>query len=462
MSVDKGENSASNEEAPPQQAEAYEGPTLLVQSTRAQISLISEGDRRLGLAPGGETDSNDLAVDIKPEWYWQLAPKWRAKLVLQGFAATGVVDVTEETGGSPTDGFLALREAWVDYRGLSDYPGESLRFGRERLEEATGLWWDDDIMLARWIFNTTLLQSTAGIAQKFSEMRTDQPRVLEPERDIARFFAASRWQWRSGHYAGLLLTHAEGYGDQAVDYATRGKVASERDPSLTWIGLSADNGYFDWRANESWQYSATLAAVTGSEQSSISSSDSTGGFTRREQDVDGWAVDLGLRVQLAESPRWLVGGHWAMASGGGDAGSSNGFRQTGIESNRSRFTGSRSLVQRFGEAFQPEWRNLESATVYTSVNSANHWDASLIYQRFWANDVNGVIESDLIEPARPLQSDDLGQALDLVVGYFGDRSPVWHAMDVRLRAGVFFPGDAYGSGADSARHRVLLDFLKRF
>ena len=440
-------------------------PRLVEQNIKSKLSFISEGDRRLGLGSNGETKSNEAGLDIKPEWVWQLSPHWRSKLRLQAFGATGQVDVSDEIGGTTTtDGFLALREAWLDYNGLSDYPGESIRFGRERLKENSGIWWDDDITLTRWIFNTSLLDATVGVAQKFAELRTDTNELQGYEQDIARMFVHTRWQWRKGHYLGFLATHGQGYGSQADEYAARGQTLDDSfTDSLTWTAIQADRSYFDWHSHDAFQYFASVAAVNGTDTVIGTDPSAPSGFSDRERDVSGWAADLGARAQLLDTPRWVVGAHGAVASGGGGPGESDAFRQTSLESNRSRFTGTRSQVQRFGEAIQPEWTNLKVFTLYTALSDRDTWDANLLYHRYWLSDENGAVQSDLVEPGFTGSSDDLGQSVDLVLGYYGDSaSTSWAAFDVRLRGGVFMPGDAYGEDADDARHRVVVDVSKRF
>lgn len=448
------------------QDESQEGvyPRLLDFSTSAKASAISESDRRLGLGPDGDSKSNEVGLDIKPEWVWQLSPHWRSKLRLQGFVATGQVDVSDEIGGMETDGFFALREAWVDYNGLTSYPGASIRFGRERLKEDTGTWWDDDITLARWIFDTTLLDTTVGIANKVSEARTDVNELPKEEQDVARVFASTRWQWRKDHYLSFLATHASRYGsDDNLRADSDGGTPERVIESLTWVGVRADQAYFNWHSTSRFQYLASFGAVTGEDARLVADPASDNGFRRDERDVSGWAADLGLRAQLTESPRWVVGVHGAVASGGRESGESDAFRQTQMESNRSRFTGTRSQVARFGEAFQPEWSNLKVATVYTALTDRNWWAANLLYHKYWMSDQSGTITSDLVEPGFTGNSDDLGESIDLVLGYYGSRGTgTWSDVDTRLRAGVFMPGDAYGENADSARHRVVLDVTKRF
>ncbi|MCK7551372.1 alginate export family protein [Marinobacter goseongensis] len=439
-------------------------PQLIEQNVKSKLSFISEGDRRLGLGENGATKSNEAGLDIKPEWVWQLSPHWRSKLRLQAFAATGQVDVSDEIGGTTTDGFVAMREAWLDYNGLSDYPGESVRFGRERLKEDSGMWWDDDITLVRWIFNTSLLESTVGVAQKLAELRTDNNELQDDEQDIARFFAQTRWQWKKGHYLGFLATHGQGYGDQAEEYAGRGQTLDRSfTDSLTWASLQADRSYFDWRSHDAIQYFASVAAVTGSDTVVGPDASAANGVSARDRDVSGWAADLGARAQLLDTPRWVIGAHGAMASGGEGPGESDAFQQTSLESNRSRFTGTRSQVQRFGEAIQPEWSNLQVLTLYTALSDRDTWDANVLYHRYWLSDQNGTVQSDLVEPGFTGSSDDLGQSVDLVLAYYGDSaSTSWAAVDVRLRGGVFMPGDAYGDDVDDSRHRVVVDVSKRF
>mgnify|MGYP000418600086 CR=1 FL=1 len=346
----------------------------------------------------------------------------------------------------------------------SDQHPDKIRFGRERLKENSGMWWDDDITLTRWIFNTSLLDTTVGVAQKFAELRNAKNELQDEEQDIARFFAHTRWQWRKGHYLGFLVTHGQGYGDQAEEYALRGQTLDEGfTDSLTWTALQADRSYFDWHSHDTFQYFASVAAVNGTDTVVGTDPSAPNGFSDRERDVSGWAADLGARAQLLDTPRWVVGAHGAVASGGGEPGESDAFQQTSLESNRSRFTGTRSQVPRFGEAIQPEWSNIRVLTFYTALSDRDTWDANLLYHRYWLSDENGAVRSDLVEPGFTGSSDDLGQSVDLVLGYYGDSaSTSWAAFDVRLRGGVFMPGDAYGEDADDARHRVVVDVSKRF
>ena len=68
--------------------------------------------------------------------------------------------------------FLQLREAWVRYAGLTDYPNEYVTIGLQRLRESTGLWWDVDIESLSWFGDTTQLDWLIAIGQEFETFRT--------------------------------------------------------------------------------------------------------------------------------------------------------------------------------------------------------------------------------------------------------------------------------------------------
>ncbi len=193
-------------------------------------------------------------------------------------------------------------------------------------------------------------------------------------------------------------------------------------------------------------------------------------FARRIDAEGRPQVDLaGLRYSLDEN--WKVGGAYARGSGGGNDGRSEQFMQTGLESNRSSFTGVESRLHRFGEAFRGELSNLQVASAFASWKLREDYDASLVYHRFWRIDEQqDVGQSGIVAPLQNGEK-DIGQEVDLVLTkylrqgllpasmseHLDDRSAL-----VRLRGGVFKPGDAYAGGTDSLMHRAFVDFIWRF
>jgi alginate production protein len=194
--------------------------------------------------------------------------------------------------------------------------------------------------------------------------------------------------------------------------------------------------------------------------------------------VDGWATDMGIRLRL--DPNWQVGAAYARASGD--------YEQNGLESNRSNYTGTRSRVHRFGEAFRGSMNNVQTGTLFGSWMLRDDYDASLVYHKFWRVDGNktvgtsginavensynadGAVESSTSLPLMDGKK-DLGQEMDLVVTKYFKQGLLPAALSqsidepsalVRFRGGVFKPGDAYGKEVDSYMHRAFIDVIWRF
>ena len=86
------------------------------------------------------------------------------------------------------------------------------------------------------------------------------------------------------------------------------------------------------------------------------------------------------------------------------------------------------------------------------------------------DDVTGAILSSTSLPLEDGKK-DLGQEMDLVVTKYFKKGLLPAALSqsidepsalVRFRAGVFKPGDAYGSQVDSYMHRAFVDVIWKF
>ncbi|SEQ19551.1 alginate production protein [Pseudomonas cuatrocienegasensis] len=447
-----------------------------------KITAQSEDDRDLGTRGGG--DITGLGIDARP-WVYAQRGDWSAFAMGQAVSATDIIetdtldnnDLDSEDSGSSNDGrvpdksYLALREFWVDYAGLTAYPGEHLRLGRQRLRSDEGTWRDTNIEALNWSFDTTLLNAQVGVAQRFSEYRTDLDELAPEDEDRTHLFADVATQWTPGHWVGVKLHHSRDDGQLPRAGERVDELSKRYTGDLTWLGLHADGDFFNPRSSNPLNYWAQVTWLTGDtdqlEQSIVGDERIASGS--RNQDVNAWGLDLGLRYSLDE--RWKVGGAYARGSGGGDDDSSKQFMQTGLESNRSSFTGVQSRMHRFGEAFRGELSNLQVASAFSSMTFGEDYDASLVYHRFWRVDDNQDIgDSGIIAPLQDGEA-DIGQELDLVVTrYFKQGllpAAVSEQLDersalVRFRGGVFKPGDAYGSEADSLMHRAFVDFIWRF
>ena len=248
------------------------------------------------------------------------------------------------------------------------------------------------------------------------------------------------------HWVGLKLHHSRDNGSLPDNGEVVDPLDKRYTGDLTWLGINADNGFFDRRSPETLNYWAQATWLTGDidelNQTVVGNDRLANGS--RNVDVDAWALDLGLRWNIND--QWKVGGAYARGSGGGDDDSSEQFRQTGMESNRSNFTGTNSRMHRFGEAFRGELSNLQVGTAFASWQLREDYDASVVYHRFWRVDDNqDVGQAGIIAPLEDGEK-DVGQELDFVVTkYFKQgllpASMAEHMDDasalVRFRGGVF-------------------------
>lgn len=445
-------------------------------STGVTMKLTAQAldDQDLGTRDGG--DFNGAGISVRP-WVYGLSGSWSAYLLGEAFLATDVIesnprenDVDANDPRSRDDKFLALHEFWVDYSGLTSYPGESLRLGRQRLRRADGLWWDNNIEALRWNFDTTLLTAQAAVAHRYSDYRSDLDELAPEDEDRLHLLADINYQWRPGHWAGLKLHHSDDSGNLADNGEQLGLLSKTYNGQLTWLGAELNGDFYSDRPLAPLSYWASATWLTGEIDSlrSATVGDQRLVVGQNSQDLDAWAVDLGLRWNIDE--HWRVGSTYSRTSGGVSSSGNNSsqFVQTDLQSNRSTFTGTNSGLNRFGEAYRGELNNLQAVSLFAGLIVDKNYDASLVYHRFWRVDGDQTSANGLQADLRPGEK-DLGQELDLVftryfnqgqmpahLGWLGARSAL-----VRFRGGVFFPGDAFVT-SDSSMYRAVVDFVWRY
>lgn len=442
-----------------------------------KITAESLDDQDLGTAHGG--DLNGIGLDLRP-WALGTWGDWSAYVMGQAVAATDTVqtdtlqsdevNASSASGRQPDDAYLALREFWVDYAGLTQYPGEHLRVGRQRLRDDSGLWADTNIEALNWTFDTTLLRAHVGAAQRFSEYRTDLTDLAPEDKDRSHLFGDIATQWAPHHWVGLRLHHADDSGSLPAPGETVDALDKRSTGNLTWLGIEANGDGYQYRSQMPLNYWASATWLSGHRDRLTSTAVdgervATG---KQSDDVNAYGVDLGLRWNIDE--QWRAGVGYARGSGGGHDGEDQ-YEQTGLQSNRSNFTGTRARVHRFGEAFRGELSNLQDATLFGAWQLRDDYDASLVYHKFWrvdgASDIgNSGINAPLVNDSR-----DIGQEVDLVMTkYFKQGllpASMSQAIDepsalIRLRGGLFMPGDAYGHHVDSTMHHAFVDVIWRY
>lgn len=419
---------------------------------KLRLGAFAEGDRELGVGDGDPT--TEAFFDGQAVAHWRLGRTGSLFARAQLFAPTGELVLTDEDRPRRSDTYVALRELWVDYRGFTSYPGEVIRLGRQRLRDPDGQWFDRDIEALRWIFDTTLVQGHLGVAERLFTGRSDGSDPTASERDRTYVFGQAGGQWRAGHYLGARAIHAFDHADPQDEL-----LSGRRDPKLserefTWLDFYAHNDFYQLARRTGWSYWADASVLAGTREDYRAAQDGMA-VTRSEDSVLAWSTDLGLRWRPAAlALPWQFGVAYAFASGSDTGNSNHRYEQTGLHSNRSRFTGTRSLLYRYNEAYKAELSNLHVGSAYLSL-PLERFDASLVVHRFARHRAGEAVIADGLDLAPEPGRRWLGDGLDLVLAwYFGARVPGLAREDedlrssLRLRASGFSPGDAYADDAD--------------
>ena len=432
-----------------------------------KINVTGEGDRGRDLGLLGLDDSTEAFLDTTPWAHFQFSPQWSAFVRVRLFAPTGTVlsNGNDNNNASATnETFLGLKEAWIDYGGLTSYPDESIRFGRQRIRQNDALYWDQDIDSLRWIFNTTLLQAEIGVGEEFGTYRTDDVKLPPDQKNRIYTFGALSGEWHPQQRIGVRFVHADDDGGGPGIGEIVNSRTKLQNGHLTWAGFFLDNHYYDGLDAPALVYDASMTWLLGSQRTALVDPLSQTVTGRDSDNLHAWAADVGLRYRLPiEKFPLQLGASYTYSSGGHAGDLSDQFAQTGLQSNYSTFTGTRALINRFTDAYRAELGNLRVGSAYASLNFGQNWDTSLIWSRY--NRVHGdapvTVDNLLVEPNTI--SRDLGDGYDFVLTrYFGGRTEQrnWlladeHQSSLRLRGSVFDPGSAYAQG--DPEYRVTLE-----
>ncbi|HET8883781.1 MAG TPA: alginate export family protein [Solimonas sp.] len=439
---------------------------------KATLAGVADGGRDLDLQDAD--DSLEGYVDTTPWLHLQFSPEWAAFVRVRAYAPSGSVlqSGDDDNGESASKkAFVGLKEAWFEYGGLTSYPGEALRIGRQRIRNDDAQFFDEDIDAVRWLFNTTLVDADLGVARQFDTYRSDDSEVPADQDQRTYGFASLAWDWAARQQIGFRVVYAD--DDNPLPSLGEPVDAHERTSNgqRTWINAHLDNHPYDWQQLQPVSYwiSGTYLAGNGTRLDTTPGIDPVSGETtgevvaaRDHGDLKAWAGEAGLRVHVGGPVQAGI----AYAYSDGDEDGDHQYEQTGVHSNYSRFTGTRTQIYRFNDAYRPELGNLQAATAFVSAN-AGAWDASLIYNKLRRPDADAPVVSDSLRVSPTVDAHDLGQGVDLVLTrYFnlgGAGAATAYTPDdtgdssIRVRGSWFDPGHAYGDDA-KGDYRVVLEF----
>jgi len=162
--------------------------------------------------------------------------------------------------------------------------------------------------------------------------------------------------------------------------------------------------------------------------------------------IRGRALDVGATYRFPKlpfAPCFTLG--WAYGSGdGNDTDNKNtAYRQTGLQSNETRFCGV-TQFKRYGEFADPELSNLKIFTLGFGFRPAAGIFVDLVYQHYRLNHyANEFRSSGITAEMNKIEtqlSKRVGRELDVILGF---RNLFNSRLGFEARAGVFFPGNAY-------------------
>ncbi len=237
----------------------------------------------------------------------------------------------------------------------------------------------------------------------------------------------------------MLYADYRGFDNNVLGgYVMRRRDISGQEGKPLMFGFRASG-----KPSASFSYWSELALLRGT--------DETGQKFRAR------ALEVGATYRFADLP-YDPNVTLSYAYGSGDSNPNDGvnteFRQTGLQSNEARYIGL-AKFKTYGEMIDPELSNLKIMTLGVGARVRPGISVDLAYHRYRLDAIASEIRNwgltALMNTLPDEQSRDVGQELDLVVGFRGMFGVKRLGLD--LRAGKFFPGKAFRVGDGSGGSR---------
>ncbi len=352
-----------------------------------------------------------------------------------------------------TSSYLQLRQFWVRYHGITDYPGEHLTLGLQRIRAASSLWWDSDLEAMVWRFSGTRIRFQAGVGERFDAYRTASE--LNPvDKHKLRIFTESIIDWKAYHeitFRGMYTR--QNSHDMAGDVYN--SVPEGMNGEWLWYGLGLSSNWIKRRNRQSpFAYNFEWIGLRG--QSDFTREDGT---LLHDHAIRAWAVDTGVRYDCQTLPT-SFGLTFSFGSGGFDDDASNLFVQTGLQSNRNRYVGDSQYLYRFNDALRPDLTNLIQEKLFFSHTLGDIFLLAGGLSAYQRDDK----ELPIYMNSDPLNmnqlSSDVGSGVDLSLRYDVQTTVFSVPLKfIRLRSSAFFPGGAFDDDSDETVYRVVLELV---
>lgn len=443
---------------------------------RGQLALqyITDESRDLGALNQDRTESfsEQAQMDVNAK----LTPDIIGYFEGRALNIDGESGFDDDTGENLSAGqsFVEMRQLWLRWDNLFDVVPLGVQIGRQRVREPYALWWNNDLDMVRFHYDSTLLTGFIGVGENLASYRTGSDNELAQEdEDRLRVLGEASWQYNLNHFIeGRFLHEDDHSGLERTGSIIRADDRDNEDLNATWAGFRA-TGSVDkpFPSISKFGYKADLIGLAG--EVDMPTSVAGPGANQRtitgsnNNDVRAWAFDG--NVTLAPVDRWAITVGYAYGSGDDDPtdGTDHAFRQTDMHSNSSRPGVASRLQRNYGEALRPELSNIHIMSIGTNYQVTDSTDAGITYFNYHlAEDATSLRSANISAPMNGTDK-DIGQEADVFVNV-----DVARALDVqpsfvegikfRVSVGSFFPGDAYKPNGTNEAFRAFSELKFNF
>jgi alginate production protein len=339
---------------------------------------------------------------------------------------------TQGTRGKQVTHSAERGQMWLQQDRIGGTPW-SLQAGRVELLDRRAWWWDEDLDAVRARHDAGSWRLDTGIARELLRKSSADNGVLPAARGVTRFFGQATWPWAQRHALDAFwLVQNDSSSRAAAGAVFRDEDATDpSDLDARWVGFRASG---EWRVEDGPRlaYWADTAFLSGRERVTAfdeQPDDSRVAAGTQRQSVRGNALDIGATGSLALPLRPSLTVGYARGS--------SGFRQTGLQENKTRFGGVKRW-QRYGELVQPELANLSVASVGAGVRVLDNSSIELMAHRLRQVRASDRLAGSRLSADPQGSSRKLGREVNLLIAVRESKR-----IEFTFKASHFKPGAAF-------------------
>ncbi len=276
-----------------------------------------------------------------------------------------------------------------------------LQLGRQDFDEPREWLYDENLDAARVYYQWQELE----IEYSWSTLLADEPRDIK---DRVNQILFARWGWRRDSHVGAYFIDIRDESDlDDSPFFLGARLLDRGDAHRLWLDYSYLDGVLD------------------------------------TAEVEAHGGDAGAGWQFEDWPLApYVFASYAFGSGDDKASgdTSREFRQTGYNDNTARVFGVASY-EYYGELFRPELSNMHIYSAGLGMRPLRWFSADLVYHWYEQDHASTSIRSSRLRASPSGASRELGEEIDLVLGF----DKLAERVDIEVDLGYFLPGDAFGA-----------------